>query len=847
MGGSVASMVAAEQIAEEEDGRTGIGDRLEILFERLQINDIECGVRERVAAGRIVAELAASESIKSPLVLRSRLQPLLAKSAEQGVVFRQAFDGVFGAGDAAAHQLALLLAGLGAAGDSSVYRRQWEEPTTPRIDARSTALTAFILAALFAVAYYMMPRPAAIGPAALPAATGGQLAPATSSGSRSLVATDVEALVRHLVVHVEADGRTSLVELSQRLSASDVTGGTPRGWITRLARHIARDPRERFDLEGDDLRHIVNALAEAGQPGRFALREDVDAARAWTIKTAPSSATPPERAAALPPPSEASIAPWWLPAGMLGVPLLVFGGWHVRRRLRRKDYLRSRTPERPPLLHDLIVRTGDALMAERNVLHQAARRMSRTRSGAAVMLDEAATVEMSARAAGNIRPVFRPIRHAAEYLALITRRGEDDHSALRMERMARDLEKVGLDIVVCFMAHDANLCYTNPDGAMYRLDELSEVYPQHALLFLGSGDQLLNPETRSPWPWASAIERWPVRAILTPRPHEEWNRRELSLAQLFGAPPMRATSRELLRLSDFIELQRAPNPESASVPDHPARRTWAHRPLRWLDPATPDDDTWNRLQSELKGDGPDRLGAYFVNASGQFDQPAYWWLAACAIYPAVRWDLTVYLGLKLAAPARGSSGEMLVPLYTEERALRLAELPWFRHGQMPDWLRRRLIDQLPERIRNEAVRLLQEILDRAVKPDGSGFDDLRLRIARDAPDLTAERPERDEVFLDTLSKSDPLALRASHRLSRLLRRPDDPFAIREWLAAALFVTYWCVTSVLVPWPQQGPFATGAWLAPIPLLLGWFAWRRHGGRVSEFLSRNTNFAKSKKEA
>ena len=32
------------------------------------------------------------------------------------------------------------------------------------------------------------------------------------------------------------------------------------------------------------------------------------------------------------------------------------------------------------------------------------------------------------------------------------------------------------------------------------------------------------------------------------------------------------------------------------------------------------------------------------------------------------------------------------PLFTEERLLRLARLPWFRHGKMPDWLRLELID-----------------------------------------------------------------------------------------------------------------------------------------------------------
>src|SRR5208283_2187999 len=99
---------------------------------------------------------------------------------------------------------------------------------------------------------------------------------------------------------------------------------------------------------------------------------------------------------------------------------------------------------------------------------------------------------------------------------------------------------------------------------------------------------------------------------------------------------------------------------------------------------------------------------------------------------------------------------------------RLAGLPWFREGFMPDWLRRRLLATLPPAIQAQAAALLQDLLERAVRPDASFSDAIRLRIARERPDARAGRPERDEIFIEALAKADPLALAVPRSLSQLI-------------------------------------------------------------------------------
>jgi hypothetical protein len=125
------------------------------------------------------------------------------------------------------------------------------------------------------------------------------------------------------------------------------------------------------------------------------------------------------------------------------------------------------------------------------------------------------------------------------------------------------------------------------------------------------------------------------------------------------------------------------------------------------------------------------------------DAPAYEWLAACAVYPALHLDIVTYLGLELS----GSGGERL---YREDRLAALTALPWFRLGYMPLWLRKRLIHGMGDRtmvVREKLATLLEEAQKASVPHDG-----IRLRIA------TGEHGElrqamKDEVFLEQLARA----------------------------------------------------------------------------------------------
>ena len=82
-------------LATIETAASSIGDKLETLLARIASAGIEIGIRERVIAARIVAELAVEAPVGSPVLLRARLTPLLAKSPEDVERIRRIFLDVF--------------------------------------------------------------------------------------------------------------------------------------------------------------------------------------------------------------------------------------------------------------------------------------------------------------------------------------------------------------------------------------------------------------------------------------------------------------------------------------------------------------------------------------------------------------------------------------------------------------------------------------------------------------------------------------------------------------------------------------------------------------------------------
>ncbi len=432
--------------------------------------------------------------------------------------------------------------------------------------------------------------------------------------------------------------------------------------------------------------------------------------------------------------------------------------------------------------------------------------------------DPGLQVEASVRATvsqgGYFTPVYGHRPELPEYLALIDRRSPEDHLARFADELMARIEERGLATRTLFFRRDPRPGLGGPGRGFSSLEALSGQARAERLLIFSDADSWLDPRSGRPWPRLESLTRWRQRFLLTPRPEPEWGRREQALATS-GLAPFPLSDQGLVALAegDAARVARpAPTavPEAAAPGDGSVTRSLNQDADRWLDDASPEPGEARQLLAALK----DRLTPDEVR-----------WLSACAVFPAVSWPVTCTLGQCLM----DDDGQ---PLFTEERLLQLARLPWFRYGKMPDWLRLELIDAMDrdqrERVR-ESLRALLAEATRASKPGSepeiaqvAGWRSER-QLSRWLSRQGADSPLRDYLFLSFMRDRRPsrLILAAPLRLRALIRDAD------RWsvLASALLALAWTlVISVWhrlesVPVGSAVPLGDGMRAIPMPAPAG----------------------------
>jgi hypothetical protein len=833
-------------LAEPTGAQTGddFGDRIELLFDRLHGDDFVVGQRERIAVVRYCARMSADIARMPPRRLYGSLLPILAKSPEQAEKFRAHFDVAFRGWNSESWVALQRYTSFGDETRHTPGGREATAGTAQPQESRTWIYWAVFIALLFSMlllAYTtglfdtptQEPDPDKIEEVEEADRTVENSSevdikngdPTGDNGSvgdiRSLSHTQITALIVRVRIAFAAIEDPTIRQFSLLLAPQSVSPHPSSHYLRLLVDHLGLHPEHLLELNSsDDLETILRAVVWIEYGGWTLRAEDIASA-------AEAAGVPGDEAVeqilleaqqnALPPVGH-SIA-WWFVLIVAALPLPWAVRWLMGRRERRKAYLRRRPPKVTPVIQKLVVRSSSASSRELLAMTRSAQRMSNRRHELEWELDIERTAVKTAEGAGLFQPVYRRRAIDTTYLFIIATRGEivlssqeehgremieraKDHDAARLDRLVGALASSGVELDRYFMAGDTNLFFSRPGGRYYTLSDLASRHPYHALIFLGQGDAFLNPATMNPWPWSQDVDAWEERAVLTPAPLEEWGRREFSLSRLFNWPIGRASTEGFMRLASYIERGYASDPERLVLQPHTERPSWVSNSKRWLMPGRVDEETWEMLRRELM--------AYFSCRAGELDKAAYLWLCACAVYPAVRWDLTNYLGLSLQEGGDGQASAG-TPIYTEERALRLAQLPWFREGYMPDWFRRRLIDDLTDSDRKHVGFLLEDILNRAQMFDERDVDSIKLQIALDRPDPNSDRPLTDEVFLDFVAQEDVLTPQAPLDLLERLAALPDRFGIQERASMAMFTFYYIALLILIPWPGDGSLTTLSWV------------------------------------
>ncbi|HTM49503.1 MAG TPA: hypothetical protein VL285_12505 [Bryobacteraceae bacterium] len=346
-----------------------------------------------------------------------------------------------------------------------------------------------------------------------------------------------------------------------------------------------------------------------------------------------------------------SLAKWLI----VGAPWMILLGVYLFEMRRRKTVVERAEAFEPPHYWPLRVDPmGELVYAAGEI--RALARLMRTRLDDGLMrLDIRATLRATIRSAGFPRFRFRPVQRPPEFLVLIERRSLEDHFACLITDLFRLLHAEGVYHTRYYFEGDPR-GLVSESGQAVRLEELSARTAGHRVLVFGSSGNFLHPVTGRLEDWAAALwERWPMRAAL-----------------LADAPGPRRLRR--LREAGFVIASADTTGVRQTVEYFAAMANALEKPAPEFKPL-----------SEPYGE----------------DSP---WLAACAVYQEVNWNLSLML-----APGK----------VDEVTAGRLARVEWLRAGLIPPPARDRLIDKLSDTDRPAILAKLRSLLHSQPPPAGS--------------------------------------------------------------------------------------------------------------------------------
>jgi hypothetical protein len=388
--------------------------------------------------------------------------------------------------------------------------------------------------------------------------------------------------------------------------------------------------------------------------------------------------------------------------------------------------------------------------------------MRRQVEGPSDELDIDGTIEATMRAGGYFSPIYTKRRASPEYVVLIDRRHDNDHLACYSRTLVAALERAGVQLMIYYFDHDPRRVTLGPGQRMLALDDLAMLQHSHRLIVLSDGSGLCDMATGHLYPWAVRLAEWPRVVLLTPKDPADWGPLEWLIESELGIAVLPATEEGLLLAAHLFGLE---NPAVTAMPHHPqalmpdVNRLYGFFAVgvwRWVDDIEPRADAVDALMERLR--------------SG-LTEVAFDWLRALAVYPAIYWSLTLFLGSKLIC-AHGKT------LYTAGYMLEIARLPWLEHGRMPDWLRKHLILEMPSDLRDRVRNVLQSLLLTVVSRNPKNLTITMHLPAGEETHRTAQSLNQDEYRQDailiefmTRHEASPTDFRFQSKVARALGLP----------------------------------------------------------------------------
>ena len=342
-------------------------------------------------------------------------------------------------------------------------------------------------------------------------------------------------------------------------------------------------------------------------------------------------------------------------------------------------------------------------------LDDTAKQMRRRIEDNATVLDVKKTIQKSIDNLGLFQPVNVARTQQSEYLVLIDETQVNNQLVKLFEYLTEVFKKQNVFVEKYYFRKSPDLCYNNTETNGISLEKLSEKYSASVLLIFGNGYQLLNPSYPVlDYAYTGILNRWQYKAVLTPISFLDWSNKEyMALVPYLPVLPVDAQGLLLLMPVLFNTEQNI----TASL------------------------NQYKKLFYKTAGidfEDIDELEKYCGNALWAVStinelktNILFQWIAALAVYPKIRWEITLAIG-KAILDKNGKASELN---YTN--LLLLARIKWMSDGQFPDYTRLDLLKKLSKEneiiARETILELLKEIPETEITTEHYAYEEKEMQ------------------------------------------------------------------------------------------------------------------------
>ena len=270
--------------------------------------------------------------------------------------------------------------------------------------------------------------------------------------------------------------------------------------------------------------------------------------------------------------------------------------------------------------------------------------------------DLKATLAAMARKGSVDSPQWRYHRRHVEYILIVEQNIHRDHRAAMVKELYHILNQNNVDALLYTYHSDPRKLMPYKGKSETSLRQLAATHSQAILLYFGSNMLWMEPETLQHYRWTKIFNQWEQRYWFPITPPDQWGVWEEAGTQVFS---------QMLPLS-MEGLQQLSHHLAEGNNDELIRFDF------WTDHL---DYNLTGINTQLPLHD---IALYFSPIMKQ-------WIAACAVYPELNWDLTLAVGQLLSTPS--------LNLCQAEAISQLLRLDWFQKGHIPPSTRFALMEQ----------------------------------------------------------------------------------------------------------------------------------------------------------